>query len=79
MQVYSKQLGIVLQDFGACAGGRMFAAIDVDNSGFISLDELRGAMRAEDPSVTEAQVLERFQCTRLERRRPDFQGRVCGV
>ena len=57
MQVYSKQLGIVLQDFGACAGGRMFAAIDVDNSGFISLDELRGAMRAEDPSVTEAQVL----------------------
>ena len=57
MQVYSKQLGIVLQDFGACAGGRMFAAIDVDNSGFISLDELRGAMRAENPSVTEAQVL----------------------
>ena len=57
MQVYSKQLGIVLQEFGACAGGRMFAAIDVDNSGFISLDELRSAMRAEDPSVTEAQVL----------------------
>ena len=37
-----------------------FAAIDTDSSGTITIDELRAAMKRENPAVTEAQVIARF-------------------
>ena len=38
----------------------MFAAIDTDKSGEVTIDELRAFMQREDPSVTEEQVWCRF-------------------
>ena len=38
----------------------IFAAIDTDKSGEITIDELRAYMRREDPSVTEEQVQRRY-------------------
>ena len=38
----------------------IFAAIDTDKSGEITIDELREYMRREDPSVTEEQVQRRY-------------------
>ncbi len=38
----------------------MFSAIDTDNSGEVTIDELRAFMQREDPSVTEEQVRSRF-------------------
>ena len=39
---------------------QVFSAIDVDNSGQISLDELRDFMTSHDPSITEEEILKRF-------------------
>jgi hypothetical protein len=38
----------------------IFAAIDTEKSGEITIDELRAYMRREDPSVTEEQVQRRY-------------------
>jgi Ca2+-binding EF-hand superfamily protein len=46
---------------------QLFEAIDTDQSGFVSIDELGAFMQSKDPSVTVEHVQERFD--QLDRNR----------
>ena len=56
-QIYEIQVDVVSEDIQAQA----YAAVDKDGSGFVSLAELRDAMQAVDPNVTEDAVKARFE------------------
>jgi hypothetical protein len=57
----NKNGGIELSEIEQEEARAEFAAMDTDQSGNVTLDELRAFMRRKDPSVTEEQIRRRFE------------------